>query len=95
MFACLQTFIRRNGTEAVTGVLTDSGGYDNVAKGMLTTLQIVTMAAWNYIMYRAIDTSNGFAMAYFLSINVLGCYFVVSGCHWSYIVAAASCGMAP
>ena len=59
-------------------ILTDGVGFDNIAAAMVSVIQILTYAAWSYMMYRTTDTYSLVAVIYFISCIVLGCYFVVS-----------------
>ena len=60
------------------GVLTDGVGFDNIAAAMVSVIQVLTYAAWSYMMYRMTDTFGLATILYFLSCIILGCYFVVS-----------------
>lgn len=66
-------------------ILTDGVGFDNIAAAMVSVIQILTYAAWSYMMYRMTDTYGMFTIIYFILCVVLGCYFVVSP------VSKASC----
>ena len=59
-------------------ILTDGVGFDNIAAAMVSVIQILTYAAWSYMMYRMTDTYGMFTIIYFILCVVLGCYFVVS-----------------
>lgn len=52
--------------------------FDNIAAAMVSVIQILTYAAWSYMMYRVTDTYGLFAIIYFILCIILGCYFVVS-----------------
>lgn len=67
---CLQTF------QGV--VLVDGIGFDNIAAAMVSVIQILTYAAWSYMMYRFTDTYGIYAIIYSVLCIVIGCYFVVS-----------------
>ena len=59
-------------------VLTDGVGFDNIAAAMVSVIQILTYAAWSYMMYRTTDTYGIYAIIYFVLCIIIGCYFVVS-----------------
>lgn len=59
-------------------VLGDGVGFDNIATAMVSVIQILTYAAWSYMMYRMTDTYGMSTIIYFILCIVLGCYFVVS-----------------
>lgn len=59
-------------------VLEDGIGFDNIAAAMVSVIQILTYAAWSYMMYRFTDTYGIYAVIYSLLCIIVGCYFVVS-----------------
>lgn len=59
-------------------VLEDGIGFDNIAAAMVSVIQILTYAAWSYMMYRFTDTYGIYAIIYSVLCIVIGCYFVVS-----------------
>lgn len=59
-------------------ILVDGVGFDNIAAAMVSVIQILTYAAWSYMMYRMTDTFGLVTILYFLLCIILGCYFVVS-----------------
>lgn len=67
---CLQTFNDM--------VLEDGIGFDNIAAAMVSVIQILTYAAWSYMMYRFTDTYGIYAIIYSVLCIIIGCYFVVS-----------------
>ena len=58
-------------------VMTGCIGFDNIATAMVSVIQVLTYAAWSYIMYRTTDTYGIYAVIYFVLCIVIGCYFVV------------------
>jgi hypothetical protein len=54
-------------------------GFDNVARAMLSDFQVLTLTSWGYMMYRAMDNTSPFASLYFISLFIIGAYFVVRG----------------
>ena len=59
-------------------VLTDGIGFNNIAAAMVSVIQILTYAAWSYMMYRFTDTYGIYAIIYSVLCIIIGCYFVVS-----------------
>lgn len=59
-------------------VLEDGIGFDNIAAAMVSVIQILTYAAWSYMMYRFTDTYGIYAIIYSVLCIIIGCYFVVS-----------------
>lgn len=59
-------------------VLEDGIGFDNIAAAMVSVIQILTYAAWSYMMYRFTDTYGIYAIIYSVLCIIVGCYFVVS-----------------
>ena len=57
--------------------LTDGIGFDNIAAAMVSVIQILTYAAWSYMMYRFTDTYGLYAIIYSILCIIIGCYFVV------------------
>ena len=74
---CLQTF---NNV-----ILEDGIGFDHIAAAMVSVIQILTYAAWSYMMYRFTDTYGIYAIIYSVLCIIIGCYFVVSIQPFSYI----------
>ncbi len=60
-------------------ILTDGIGFDNIAAAMVSVIQILTYAAWSYMMYRFTDTYGIYAIIYSVLCIIIGCYFVVCG----------------
>ena len=58
-------------------ILTDGIGFDNIAAAMVSVIQILTYAAWSYMMYRFTDTYGIYAIIYSILCIIIGCYFVV------------------
>ena len=59
-------------------ILEDGIGFDNIAAAMVSVIQILTYAAWSYMMYRFTDTYGIYAIMYSVLCIIIGCYFVVS-----------------
>ncbi|KAA6417011.1 MAG: voltage-gated Ca2+ alpha subunit, partial [Trebouxia sp. A1-2] len=59
-------------------VLTDGIGFNNIAAAMVSVIQILTYAAWSYMMYRFTDTYGIYAIIYSVLCIIIGCYFVVN-----------------
>ena len=54
-----------------------ASGFDNVGFALLTVFQVMTLSGWSFVMYRAMDASGGYAVAYFVVLVLFGAYFVV------------------
>ena len=65
-------------------VLEDGIGFDNIAAAMVSVIQILTYAAWSYMMYRFTDTYGVYAIIYSVLCIIIGCYFVVSSLRCSH-----------
>ena len=55
-------------------------GFDNAGLAMLSVWQALTLTGWVFMMYRTIDTYSLYVVIYYLTLVVIGAYFVVRAC---------------
>ncbi|MEW5300382.1 MAG: hypothetical protein WDW36_003317 [Sanguina aurantia] len=56
----------------------NTAGYDHFGLSLLTTYQALTLTGWDFMMYRAMDSSSPFALIYYISLVITGAYFVMN-----------------
>ncbi|KAG2448926.1 hypothetical protein HYH02_006274 [Chlamydomonas schloesseri] len=53
-------------------------GFDNTGLAMLSVWQALTLTGWVFMMYRTIDTYSLYVVIYYLTLVVIGAYFVLN-----------------
>eukprot|EP00198_Chlamydomonas_reinhardtii_P001158 XP_001690493.1 voltage-gated Ca2+ channel, alpha subunit [Chlamydomonas reinhardtii] len=53
-------------------------GFDNAGLAMLSVWQALTLTGWVFMMYRTIDTYSLYVVIYYLTLVVIGAYFVLN-----------------
>eukprot|EP00803_Ostreobium_quekettii_P000831 evm.model.scf_222.3 EVM.evm.TU.scf_222.3 scf_222:23899-25048(+) len=61
-----------------TGTNLHTAGFDNIGASMLTIFQCTTLGGWSFIMYRVVDATSYWAVLFFVTLILIGPYFLVS-----------------